>query len=97
MKTETKTTAEVLKLTDDDRLAQLSNIIVTSFDLLTSYDFKEISNLTGLSLSTIHRLYVGNYSLKMQWNTVNVLAAAAGLKLVTVKSRIQLRLVRNVG
>ena len=76
-------TVKARPLTPSQRLEDLSNIVYLCFILLGDYDFKEICNLSKLSLRTIRRLYCGDYSLKLQWNTVQKLAAAANLKFTT--------------
>lgn len=86
---------KTVKITDEMRLDELSNTICICFAMLTEYDFKEIANLTGLCLSTIQRLYNGQYSLMIRWNTVDCLATAAGIRISRTKTGLKLRLVRS--
>ena len=44
-------------------------------------DDKEVCNATGLSLSTVYRLYNEQFSLSIRFGTVQALAAAAGYKI----------------
>ena len=84
-----------MRLTQKQRLQDLKRIVQTCFTLLNSTDFKEISNLTLLSLPTIYKLHKGkNITLAVRFGTIQALCAAAGLKVVTTPFGMDVRLVK---
>lgn len=62
--------------------------------LLQDNDYKEICNLTGLSITTVRRLYQGQYTLNVRYGTIQALAIAAGLEIVTNPYKISVRLIK---
>ena len=87
-------TPPLKKMTAKQRLDTLTVIIGICFTLLEDKDFKEVSNLTGLSLSTIHRLYNGEYTLNVRWGTIQALGIAAGLEITSTPYQSTVRLVK---
>lgn len=83
------------RLTQKQRLRDLSETVGLCLGLLgeRELDGKEICNLTGLSLSTINRLWRGNYTLAIRFGTVQALAAAAGLRVELTEYGCEVRLV----
>lgn len=85
MKTKTAKIKRPLRLTDDDRLDQLRAFVGLCYVILlsdTDGDYKEMANITGLSIGTLYRLaYEENVSLKIHVGTLQLLAAGAGLNL----------------
>ena len=73
--------------------AQLRDAVMQCWILLAEYDFKECCNLTGLSISTIHRLYSGEYTCNVRFGTIQALATAAGLEIVFASSDVSLKFV----
>lgn len=72
-KSESKASKGPFRLTRKQRLHDLGLVVEHCFILLADCDYKEICNLTGLSYSTIWRLYTGRFSLKVDAGTVQAL------------------------
>lgn len=80
MKTLVKTPPPKM-LTPKQRLRDLQGLVGICLSALSEkYDNKELCNRTGLSLSTLHRLWTGQFTLAVRFGTIQALAAAAGLK-----------------
>ena len=78
----TQRSTPVKRLTKKQRLSELQGLVELCFGMLveqTHSDSKEICNLTGLSMSTINRLSIGNFTLAVRYGTIQALAGAAGL------------------
>lgn len=75
--------AKTVGLTKKRRLEELQNFVALCFSMLEEFDDKELSNLTGLSLSTIRRLYLGRYTLAVQYRSIQAISAVAGIELVS--------------
>lgn len=72
------------RLTKKNRLEELRAFLQICFTVLnedTEGDMKEISNLTGLSVTTIWRLQTDRFTLCVRFGTVQAIGAAAGFKL----------------
>jgi hypothetical protein len=92
-KTRRKPKPTVKKLTEKELLQDLRDTLSLAFSLIDTEDMKEISNLTGLHLSTIYKLKNGEYTLRIQVRTKLRVLGAAGLKAVTTEYGTQVRLV----
>jgi hypothetical protein len=98
IKSTIKPKKSVLRLTQKKRLAALKEIILACQPLLRDYDAKEISNKSGLSLSTVYKLLssrkgLSGLSLAIRFGTVQAFAAAAGLEILWKGSEFDLRIV----
>jgi len=90
MKTATK--PKPVKMTRSKRLRELQSFVSLCFGMLTDYDNKEICNLSGLSLRTINRLHSLEFSLCIQFKTVQALGIAAGLEISLTPYSSEVRL-----
>lgn len=89
-----KTVAAPKKLTKKERLKDLHSLVGICFGILCEeYCDKEICNMTGLSLSTIQRLWHGSYTIAVRFGTIQALAAAAGLQIHLTEYGCEVRLV----
>lgn len=84
------------RLTPKHRLKDLHALVGICFGVLSEKnDDKEICNLTGLSISTIQRLWRGHYSLAVRFGTIQALAAAAGLRVELTEYGCEVRLIKG--
>lgn len=90
-----KTKPKVVAMTDAVRTRQFKQFVKLCLSVMVSdgLDIKEVSNVTGLSVSTIRRLASGDVSLKMQFRTIQNLAIGAGFVLTLEQSKLMLRVV----
>lgn len=76
------------------RLRDISEFVGLALSCLAEkHDDKEIANLTQLSVSTVKRLWMGQYSLAIRFGTVQALAAAAGFRVELTEYGVEIRLV----
>lgn len=74
-----------VRFTKTGRLKEWFAFVDLCFMSLDEPDLKEISNKTGLCLSTLYRLRHHNFTLAVHVGTVEALGLAAGLKLTHTK------------
>lgn len=68
---------------------ELRAIVRLCFGLYQDESFDEVASMTGLSKSTISRLYHGYFTGCVRWMTIDRLCAGCGLKVeVTQKGRV---------
>ncbi len=87
------TKARTRSLTKAKRLEEVKYFVVLCFMSLEEYDFKEVSNLTGLCLATIYRLSHGDFTLAVQYGTIQALGYAARLQLTHEENSVKVSLV----
>lgn len=88
---------EIIKMTQEKRFEELANFVKLCFMLLNeeeTSDYKEISNKSGLSVSTIGRLANQNFTGCVRFNTVQSLGIAAGLRLDITEYKATVVLIR---
>lgn len=86
----------VEKYTKKRRLEDLRSCIKICMHVLYTekqMDDKEVCNATGLSLSTVYRVFNGQFSLAIRFSTVQAIAAAAGFKVELIKGTSTLAIV----
>lgn len=80
-------------MSDKQRLGELKAFVRLCFALIGEDDLKEIVNRTHLSISTLRRLALEEYTLAIRWGTIQRLSAAAGVRLVLTKTTASMELV----
>lgn len=80
-------------MSEKRRLEELTAFVNLCFTMLEDKSLKEVAKLTGLSLSTIYRLWNNQISLDMRFRTVQAMGKAAGLELTWKGKRASVRLV----
>lgn len=89
-----KTKSSPKRLTPKQRLRDLAELVGLCMGILSeTHDNKEICNLTGLSISTIQRLWYGHYTLAVRFGTIQALAAAAGLRVELTEYGCEVRII----
>jgi hypothetical protein len=72
-------------LTEATRLKELRAFVNICFALLSTkddkVDVKDVAKRTTLSQGTVYKLMANDFSLRVQFRTIQALGAAAGLKL----------------
>ena len=71
------------------RLEKLKNCVAYAFMTLVEYTQQDVAKLTGLSKTTINRLWSGKITLATHFGTVQALAMAAGLELLIVDTELK--------
>lgn len=90
-----KTSGRTLKLTEARREAELRAIIEMSFKFLEGSNAKQISDMTGLSLSTVKRYERGDITLDIHFRTLQALAAAGGLRIRMDEYGVKVSLIKD--
>ena len=67
------------KMSKKARLEELKSFTSLCFIMLSQDTLVEIAEKSGLSVTTIHRLWWGRYTLAVQFGTIQSLGYAAGL------------------
>lgn len=85
-----------VRMTKKRRLQELKAFVNICFSLIEeeTQDFKEIANRTGLSVSTLYRLAVEDYTLAVRFGTVQAIGLAAGLSLRSTETGYAVALVK---
>lgn len=80
-------------MSEKKKLDELRTFIQLCFTMLEGKSLKEVSKATGLSLSTIYRLWYGQFSLDIRYRTVQAMGHAAGLELTWKGRKAKVRLI----
>ena len=83
----------VKRMTEHDRLLELQAFVTLCFAEAGDYDLKELSNSTGLSYATVYRLEKGEFSLRVQFKTIQALGYAVGFRLEFTECSVRVALV----
>ena len=75
-------------LSEQQRLSELQAFVKLCFMCLEEYDYKEVCNLSGLSLATIYRLDRGEFGLCCRFGTIQAIGLAAGLRFSLEDNRV---------
>lgn len=83
------------RLTKEQRAEEVRAYVALCFSALsdTCESWREVAELTGLHLSTIYRLGMGNASLATHIGTLQALGYAAGFEIVLTETDVNFRLV----
>ena len=84
----------VKQMSQEKRLQELQNFINPCFAMMEDLSFKQVAEKSGLSETTIRRLYAGEASLATHFGTVQALGMAAGLQLEMTERKAKLKLAR---
>lgn len=82
---------KVVRMTENRRNQDLKTFVSIAFLNLSKgkkIDFKELSNKTQLSVSTLYRLNNRKFTLKVRFGTIQALGIAAGLRLEMTQSKV---------
>lgn len=79
-------------LSKAERLKELKHAIQLCF-VQMDCSLAQVAEKTGLGISTIYRLWEGNYTLAIRFGTAQAMAYAAGLKLELTDSDVLISLV----
>lgn len=82
-------------LTVKQRTEELKHFVLLAFNAIDEEDYKEISNKTGLCLSTIYRIAAGKISLHTRAGTIQAIGVAAGMQLNMSKHKARVVLVKR--
>lgn len=84
-----RTIPRVLSVTQ--KWHELRGLVNLCLIIIDEDDAREVANRTGLSVSTIRRLAMGEYTLRVQFRTVQALCLAAGISFDTETGRVKVR------
>lgn len=85
-----------LRRSHDQKLRELKAVINLCLFLMqedfphNNMDYRDVSNRTGLSVSTIRRLDNETYGLGLRWSTVQAMAHGAGIRVTAHGDGIRL-------
>jgi len=65
----------------EKRLADLHTAVNICFGFVADVSYSQLSGKTGLSSSTLRRLWRNEFGLRVQWRTISSLACVAGLSI----------------
>lgn len=82
------------KMSAEKRLEELCGFVNLCFAMLEDLTPTQIAEKTGLSRTTIHRLYHNDITLAVRFGTIHVLGIAAGLRLEMTEHKVRVRLAK---
>ncbi len=74
-------------------LQEVQDIVDLCFERYADTCLREVSNMTGLSLGTLYKYKNHDVGIGVRFSTVQALAVAAGLRVVSVKRGVRLYVV----
>ena len=80
-------------MTPAQRLKELRSYVDICFAMLEEQTYAEVAENSGLSLGTIYRLQNHDFTLRVQFRTVQALGIAAGLRLEWTKYAAAVKLI----